>query len=123
MYSLHRYPMPTENARRQVLQDILEESNHATFQALLQFAAAAHHAPDMSSSFVHRSRIIPTALTFAGGVNSADHAQTFPTLVNLLKQQVGYVQLCFLICWLIPHNGDYGQRNSQAVSTNIAMCY
>ena len=27
-------------------------------------------------------------MTFAGGVNSADHALTFPTLVNLLKQQV-----------------------------------
>lgn len=27
-------------------------------------------------------------MTFAGGVNSADHAHTFPTLVNLLRQQV-----------------------------------
>ena len=80
--------MPTEDAVWPLLQDILEESNHATFQALLEFAAGAHQAPDLSSSFAQRSRIIPTALTFAGGVNSADHAQTFPTLVKLLRQQV-----------------------------------
>lgn len=78
----------TKDAVWLALQNILEESNQATFQALLHFAAAAHQAPDMCSSFVQRSRIIPTALTFAGGVNSADHAQTFPTLVKLLRQQV-----------------------------------
>ena len=81
-------PIPIEDAKELALQDVLEETNHATFQALLHFAATAHQAPDMSSSFVQRSRVIPTALTFAGGVNSADHAQTFPTLVDLLRQQV-----------------------------------
>lgn len=70
------------------MQDELEETNHATFQALLHFAASAHKAPVMSGSFAQRSRIIPTAMTFAGGVNSADHAHTFPTLVDLLRQQV-----------------------------------
>lgn len=70
------------------LQAVLEQTNDATFQALLQFAATAHQDPNSSNSFAQRRRIIPTALTFAGGVNSADHAQTFPTLVNLLRQQV-----------------------------------
>ena len=70
-----------------MLQAVLEETNHATFQALLHFAANAHEAPK-PLSYAQRSRIIPTAMTFAGGVNSADHAHTFPTLVNLLRQQV-----------------------------------
>lgn len=70
------------------LQAVLQQTNHTTFLALLKFAATAHQIPDGSNSFSQRRRIIPTALTFAGGVNSADHAQTFPTLVSLLRQQV-----------------------------------
>lgn len=72
------------------MQAVLEATNYATFQALLQFAASAHQVPAKTSSFVQRSRIIPAALTFAGGVNSADHAHTFPTLVSLLRQQVSH---------------------------------
>ena len=33
-------------------------------------------------------RPIPAALVCAGGVNAADHAQTFPTLVDVLRKQV-----------------------------------
>lgn len=78
----------SRNAVGLVLQAVLEETNHTTFQALLHFTANAHEAPNLSCSYAQRSRIIPTAMTFAGGVNSADHARTFPTLVNLLRQQV-----------------------------------
>ncbi len=84
------------------LQAVLEQTNYATFQALLQFAATAHQDPNSSNSFAQRRRIIPTALTFAGGVNSADHAQTFPTLVSLLRQQVrlthAWIQASAM-CW------------------------
>ena len=81
-----------------MLQAVLEQTNHATFQALLQFATLSHQAASNSNNFVHRQRIIPTALTFAGGVNSADHAQTFPTLVKLLKEQVGFVPFTSKAC-------------------------
>ena len=33
-------------------------------------------------------RPIPAALVCAGGVNAADHAQTFPTLADVLRKQV-----------------------------------
>jgi len=88
------------------LQAVLEQTNYATFQALLQFAATAHQDPNSSNSFAQRRRIIPTALTFAGGVNSADHAQTFPALVNLLRQQVRLTHawtLASAICWCSIH--------------------
>lgn len=71
-----------------LVQAVLEQTNQSIFQALLHFAATAHQTPDISNTFAQRRRIIPAALTFAGGVNSADHAQTFPTLVHLLRQQV-----------------------------------
>ena len=31
---------------------------------------------------------VPAALVCAGGVNAADHAQTFPTLADVLRKQV-----------------------------------
>jgi len=33
-------------------------------------------------------RPVPAALVCAGGVNAADHAQTFPTLADVLRKQV-----------------------------------
>ncbi len=88
MYGKHAAECSIATLSLLFLQAVLEQTNYATFQALLQFAATTHQDPNSSNSFAQRRRIIPTALTFAGGVNSADHAQTFPTLVNLLRQQV-----------------------------------
>ena len=70
------------------MQEVLEQTNISTFQELLHFAADAHQSPGSRHAFGGQHRIIPTALTFAGGVNSADHAQTFPALVSLFRQQV-----------------------------------
>lgn len=67
---------------------MLQQTNKVTFQELLQFAADAHQPITVDTNFGQSCRIIPTALTFAGGVNSADHAQTFPALADLLRQQV-----------------------------------
>ena len=71
-----------------MLQDVLQQTNMVTFQELLHFAADAHQPITADTTFGQSCRIIPTALTFAGGVNSADHAQTFPALADLLRQQV-----------------------------------
>ena len=54
-----------------------------------------------SSSCARAERLIPTALTVAGGVNSVDHARTFPDLVDLLRAQARFVNkmhepVCFL---------------------------
>jgi len=111
------------------LQAVLEQTNYATFQALLQFAATAHQDPNSSNSFAQRRRIIPTALTFAGGVNSADHAQTFPTLVNLLRQQVrltcldpGFSHMLMVWVWVwlnyILHACHIQQQLDHSSSTN-----
>ena len=75
-----------------VLQEVLEQTNISTFQELLNFVITAHQPATTQHEFGQRRRI-PTALTFAGGVNSADHAQTFPALVDLLRQQVKH-QTC-----------------------------
>ncbi|KAA6416560.1 MAG: origin recognition complex subunit 3-like, partial [Trebouxia sp. A1-2] len=101
-------------ALSQHLEAVLEQTNDATFQALLQFAATAHQDPNSSNSFAQRRRIIPTALTFAGGVNSADHAQTFPTLVNLLRQQGCYAAI------LHPSQLPSGKGVSAAI--NSVLC-
>ncbi|KAL0049556.1 hypothetical protein WJX82_004745 [Trebouxia sp. C0006] len=101
-------------ALSQHLEAVLEQTNYATFQALLQFAATAHQDPNSSNSFAQRRRIIPTALTFAGGVNSADHAQTFPALVNLLRQQGCYAAI------LHPSQLPSGKGVSSAV--NSVLC-
>lgn len=79
--------------QRYVLQEVLEQTNISTFQELLNFVATTHQPATTQHTFGQRRRIIPTALTFAGGVNSADHAQTFPALVDLLRQQVKH-QAC-----------------------------
>jgi hypothetical protein len=60
------------------------------FEDLLAFARKSHRVPDaaaqLSRDGYHR---LPTGLVLAGGVNSADHAQTFPSLVEHLRAQVG----------------------------------
>lgn len=84
----HAISQHAEQQRRCVMQEVLEQTNISTFQELLQFAADTHQSPESRHAFGGQHRIIPTALTFAGGVNSADHAQTFPALVSLFRQQV-----------------------------------
>jgi hypothetical protein len=77
-------------------QEVLDEANAGTFQELAAFVRAQHGSPSKrarggSSSggaAVRRTRLIPTALAVAGGVNSTDHARTFPDLVSLLRAQV-----------------------------------
>lgn len=57
-----------------------------------------HPDSDSPSTLVISPSRVPTALMLAGGVNSADHAQTFPNLVAHLRGQGAYVAL------LQPHS-------------------
>jgi len=65
---------------------VLEETNAAKFAELAGFVAAEHRAARGAGGGAGRQRL-PAALAVAGGVNSADHAQTFPALVDLLRRQ------------------------------------
>lgn len=75
--------------RAYIAQEVLESTNQETFAHLADFAVEQHqeYNPAKRISYVAAQRLIPTALTVAGGVNSADHARTFPDLVALLKSK------------------------------------
>lgn len=71
------------------MQQVLEDANEGTFKDLASFARAQHSNPsNWRSATAGYHRLLPTALTVAGGVNSSDHARTFPDLVSLLRSQV-----------------------------------
>ncbi|KAK9806953.1 hypothetical protein WJX72_008557 [[Myrmecia] bisecta] len=77
------------------IQQVLESTNQRTFEELCDFAFANHTnaAIRADSGVFLRQRVIPTALTFAGGINSAEHARTFPALVTCLREQGCYAGL------------------------------
>lgn len=71
------------------VQHILEHANKGTFRELESFVRMHHSSPSKRrSTSVGYQRLLPAALTVAGGVNSSDHARTFPDLVALLRSQV-----------------------------------
>ena len=76
-------------------QDTLEDRDAGTFQALLDFARQSHRPPgsDACPELSAGCQRIPTGLVLAGGVNSADHGRTFPSLADFLRQQGCYVAL------------------------------
>ena len=92
-------------------------SNEPVFSQLVDFAITRHRessAAASSAEFTLKStraqnaaapgiravtgvgkRPVPAALVFAGGVNPSDHAQTFPALLELLRETV---------CPTLPHS-------------------
>ncbi len=71
------------------VQHILEHANKGTFKELESFVRMHHSSPSKRrSTSVGYQRLLPAALTVAGGVNSSDHARTFPDLVSQLRSQV-----------------------------------
>ena len=71
------------------MQEVLEDANKGTFRELASFARAQQCSPSKRrTTSAGYQRLLPTALTVAGGVNSSDHARTFPDLVSLLRAQV-----------------------------------
>lgn len=89
-------------ALAQHIQEVLRGTDAAVFQALLEFARSSHPAasitiPGFPGAGVGCQRM-PTALVLAGGVNSADHSSTFPSLAAHLREQGCYVAL------LQPHS-------------------
>ena len=83
-------------------QEVLDEANAGTFRELGAFARAQHRSPSKRTRGAHGvhpgagrvrdERLVPAALTVAGGVNSVDHARTFPDLVRLLRAQARALQ-------------------------------
>jgi len=78
------------------MQAVLENTNEGTFAELATFVASQHRAGVAAGSCAGRQRL-PAALTVAGGVNSADHARTFPALADLLRSQVRVLSIQLLI--------------------------
>ena len=76
------------------LQAVLAATDQQTFAALMEFVTTQHQRSLDAEAGARDRRQLPTALTFAGGVNSADHAKTFPTLAQLLRDQVGPANGC-----------------------------
>ena len=68
---------------------MLAATDQQTFATLLEFVVAQHQRSLDAEAGARGRRQLPTVLTFAGGINSADHAKTFPTLAQLLRDQVG----------------------------------
>ncbi|CAL8462846.1 g2380 [Coccomyxa elongata] len=76
------------------LEHILEHANKGTFKELESFVRMHHSSPSKRrSTSVGYQRLLPAALTVAGGVNSSDHARTFPDLVSQLRSQGCYAAL------------------------------
>ena len=102
------YPDETEESRLQrataynavwsiietKIRHCLEATDTAVFTSLLELAKRSHPTPEQLSSIprygMHR---IPTGVVLAGGVNSADHGQTFPRVAQQLRTNRCYTAL------------------------------
>ena len=76
------------------LQAVLAATDQQTFATLMDFVATQHQRSLDAEAGARERRQLPTVLTFAGGVNSADHVKTFPTLAQLLRDQVSPADGC-----------------------------
>lgn len=76
---------------RKCQQEVLQKAHEGTFKELAAFARMQHTSTAKrraSEASLGYQRLVPTAMAVAGGVNSTDHARTFPELVTLLRSQV-----------------------------------
>ena len=71
-------------ARRKDVQAVQDSANADTFERLAAYAFQEH----ASCSKRQRQRIVPTALAVSGSINPADHADTFPGLLQALRDKV-----------------------------------
>ncbi|KAG7671721.1 hypothetical protein Ndes2526B_g07385 [Nannochloris sp. 'desiccata'] len=94
------------------IQSCLESTDAAVYESLLALARLHHPIDGLPRNTpaygLHR---IPTGLVLAGGVNSADHVRTFPTLANHLRSAGCYVAL------LRPY--DFGKSVSDALNSAL----
>ena len=67
----------------------MEQTSQATLRTVAEFAASQHRSRAKCRGPVSPlRRLVPTAVTVAGGINAADHANTFADLVKLLRTEV-----------------------------------
>eukprot|EP00891_Asterochloris_glomerata_P007571 jgi/Astpho2/7571/Aster-02477 len=92
---------------------VLAATDQQTFATLMEFVATQHQRSLDAEAGARGRRRLPTALTFAGGVNSADHAKTFPTLAQLLRDQGCHVALL--------QSGCLGAGTGVALALNAIM--
>jgi hypothetical protein len=94
------------------IQNCLESTDAAVYESLLALAKLHHPKDGLPANTpaygLHR---IPTGLVLAGGVNSADHVRTFPTLANHLRSEGCYVAL------LRPY--DFGKSVADALNAAL----
>ena len=67
----------------------MEQTSQKTLRAVSDFAASQHRSRAKRRGPAHPlRRLVPTAVTIAGGINAVDHASTFADLVKLLRSEV-----------------------------------
>lgn len=81
------------------LQEVLQAANQDTFMHLTDFIFKQHPQlrPNKRLCTAASTRLIPTALGIAGGVNSTDHQKTFSNLVAFLQGQVNHALTRMLV--------------------------
>lgn len=87
------------------MQEALEGTDAGVFDDLLAFARQSHRPPTTADAAAGAAGAVaqpahlggcqrlPTGLVLAGGVNSADHCRTFPSLAEHLRKAGCYVAL------------------------------
>jgi Origin recognition complex (ORC) subunit 3 N-terminus len=86
-------PQNLESSPPHTMQEAVAATDIAVFKDLLQYVRHAHQSSRQLLAATPRfgragKRPLPAGLVLAGGVNSADHAQTFPALETFLKAKV-----------------------------------
>ena len=75
------------------LQAVQESANAGIFGRIADYAFGEHDRLHKRQKFTARQRIVPTALAISGCINPADHAETFPILLQKLKDKVSHISL------------------------------
>lgn len=72
------------------MQEVLQAANEDTFMHLTEFIFKQHPQlrPNKRLCTAASTRLIPTALGIAGGVNATDHQKTFTNLAAFLQERV-----------------------------------
>ena len=108
-------------------QDVLEQTSQATLKTVSDFAASQHRSRAKRCGPAHPlRRLVPTAVTIAGGINAADHADTFAELIRVLRAEVGIHTACSAVIFRSESTPDLTQHSQpgwiQACTQLLRFC-
>lgn len=69
------------------VQAIEDSANTQIFSKIANYAFGAHERMHKRQKLAARQRIVPAALAISGSINPADHAHTFPMLLQMLREK------------------------------------